>query len=108
MGGRNFSLTDHLSAFVDAQVGSGRHQNASEVIREALRRYEDDILAEPAQLAMIEKVAAEGSAAIARGDYVLVQGPKQSRALLKRLNDRAARPIKRATKRAGASPRRRG
>lgn len=90
MGGRNFSLTDHLSDFVNAEVASGRHQNASEVVREALRRYEDDVAAERASLALIEKVAAEGIAAIERGDFTLVSGPDGSQKLLDRLNARAA------------------
>lgn len=90
MSGRNFSLTDHLSAFVDQQVASGRHQNASEVVREALRRYEDDVLTERANLAVIEKVAAEGIAAIDRGEFTLIRDRDGSQALLKRLNERAA------------------
>jgi antitoxin ParD1/3/4 len=90
MSGRNFSLTDHLSDFVNAEVASGRHQNASEVVREALRRYEDDVAAERASLALIDKVAAEGIAAIERGDFTLVSGPDQSQKLLDRLNARAA------------------
>jgi antitoxin ParD1/3/4 len=84
MSGRNFSLTEHLSQFVDRQVGSGRHQNASEVVREALRRYEDDILAESANLAAIERIAADGIAAIERGEHILIDGPEDRRALLER------------------------
>lgn len=84
MSGRNFSLTDHLSHFVDHQVDSGRHQNASEVVREALRRYEDDVRLEAANLAAIGKVAEEGIAAIERGDFISVNGPADRRALLER------------------------
>jgi antitoxin ParD1/3/4 len=91
MSGRNFSLTGHLSDFIDKEVASGRHQNASEVVREALRRYEDDVAAERAGLAMIEKIAEEGVAAIESGDFTLVSGPDGSRALLDRLNARATR-----------------
>lgn len=91
MSGRNFSLTDHLSDFIDKEVASGRHQNASEVVREALRRYEDDTLAEHASLALIGKVAEEGSAAIESGDFTVVSGPDGSQALLNRLNARAGR-----------------
>ncbi len=48
MPARNVSLTDHLDQFVDASVASGQFQNASEVVREALRllerqRREDDL-----------------------------------------------------------------
>lgn len=89
MSGRNFSLTDRLSAFVDAQVEAGRHQNASEVVREALRRDEDDVLAEQASLAAIQKVAEDGIAAIERGEFTLIGGGAGSSALLQRLNDRA-------------------
>jgi antitoxin ParD1/3/4 len=91
MAGRNFSLTDRLSDFVDDQVSTGRHQNASEVVREALRRYEDDLEAERASLAVVEKVAAQGLAAIARGEFTLVKGPKEARDLMRRFNARAAK-----------------
>jgi antitoxin ParD1/3/4 len=61
MAGRNFSLTPRLSLFVDRHVGSGRHQNASEVVREALRRYEAVLVEEKARIIAI------------RGDYTLVE-----------------------------------
>ena len=38
----NVSITDHLSDYVRKKVKSGRYNNASEVVREALRRMEDD------------------------------------------------------------------
>jgi antitoxin ParD1/3/4 len=37
----NISITDHLAGYVRKKVKSGRYNNASEVIREALRRMED-------------------------------------------------------------------
>jgi antitoxin ParD1/3/4 len=95
MSGRNFSLTRHLSEFIDNEVASGRHQSASEVVREALRRYEDDIVAEHASLAVVEKIAKEGIAAIERGDFTVVSGPEGSQALLERLNERAVRRTRR-------------
>lgn len=89
MSGRNFSITDHLSDFIDSEVASGRHQNASEVVREALRRYEDELAAEKASLAAIEKIAVLGVSAIANGDFTLIAGEDGSRDLLERLNSRA-------------------
>ncbi len=86
MSGRNFSLTDRLSAFIDQQVEAGTHQNASEVVREALRRYEQDLLLESA---IIDQVAARGITDIERGDFSLVSGPEGAAALLERLNLRA-------------------
>lgn len=67
--GRNFSLTEHQQRFVADQVANGRHASGSEVIREALRRYEDDILCDQARLAVLNKRAEEGEAAHARGDF---------------------------------------
>ncbi len=37
----NISITDALAGFVRDKVASGRYNNASEVVREALRRMED-------------------------------------------------------------------
>jgi antitoxin ParD1/3/4 len=42
MGQMNVSITDHLAKYVKARVKSGRFNNASEVVREALRRMEED------------------------------------------------------------------
>jgi antitoxin ParD1/3/4 len=38
----NVSITDQLAGYVRKKVKSGRFNNASEVVREALRRMEDD------------------------------------------------------------------
>jgi antitoxin ParD1/3/4 len=38
----NVSITDRLAGYVRKKVKSGRYNNASEVIREALRRMEDE------------------------------------------------------------------
>ena len=37
------SLTEHLCAFMDAQVASGRYRSGSEVVRAALRLLERDL-----------------------------------------------------------------
>jgi antitoxin ParD1/3/4 len=82
--GRNFSLPDHQRHFVTEQVANGRHASGSEVIREALRRYEDDILREQAHLAALNKLAEEGEAAYARGDYTRLSGREALRAFIGR------------------------
>jgi antitoxin ParD1/3/4 len=38
----NVSMTDRLAGYVRKKVKSGRYNNASEVVREALRRMEDE------------------------------------------------------------------
>lgn len=82
MPGRNFSLTDHLSQFVDDQVDSGRHQNASEVIREALRRYQHEVRMEQAQIQAIIELVKEGRDAKARGDFAVIDGPEDEARLI--------------------------
>jgi antitoxin ParD1/3/4 len=37
---RSFALGDHFEEFIDAQVTGGRYNNASEVVRDALRLLE--------------------------------------------------------------------
>jgi Arc/MetJ-type ribon-helix-helix transcriptional regulator len=41
----------------------------SEVVQEALRRYEDDVRRDDADLAYIRRLAEQGEAEIARGEY---------------------------------------
>jgi antitoxin ParD1/3/4 len=88
MAARNVNLTDHLAAFVDAQVASGRHQNASEVVREALRRYQDDVSAEAARIEAIRAMIHEGRAAMAAGDFTTIADDRDAEALLAGLTRR--------------------
>lgn len=99
MSGRNFSLTDQLSAFIDSQVQHGRHQNASEVVREALRRYADDVAAETAALAVIEQIVERGRAEMARGAFTHVGSPEAAAALKARVSERVKRNISATGKR---------
>ena len=66
---RTVSLTEHQQKFLDAQVAAGRHGSTSEVVREALRRYEDDVQREAAHLAYIRRLAEQGEAEISRHEY---------------------------------------
>jgi len=89
MSGRNFSLTPHLSAFIDEQVASGRHQNASEVIREALRRYEEDVAFTTAQIEEIKTIAIQGRGDLERGEYFTVNTAEDAQALRQALRAEA-------------------
>lgn len=89
MAGRNISLTDHLTRFVERQVRTGRHHSVSEVVPEALRRYESELVAEQACIKMIQDIARDGRDAIARGDYALIDGADARHALFDRLTGRA-------------------
>jgi len=86
----NVSITDHLAEYVRARVKSGRYNNASEVVREALRRMEDDDqralrMAAPTvedvltdlsaiQIEGIRKRVLDSIAEIERGEYTEYEG----------------------------------
>src|SRR5208282_207644 len=99
----NVSITDRLAGYVRKKVKSGRYNNASEVVRDALRKMEDEDtrslrLASPSaedivsdltgeQLAGIRKRVRAGIEAIDGGDYREYEG----REGLKKLADGAKR-----------------
>jgi antitoxin ParD1/3/4 len=66
---RNVNLTDALDRFVLSKVESGRYENASEVVRAALRTLERDEREYEAKLAAVQAAIDEGDASgVARGD----------------------------------------
>jgi antitoxin ParD1/3/4 len=65
---RNINLTDHLDRFIEAEVGSGRFGNASEVVREGLRLMERRKLEEKAKLKWLRGAVRQGLDEIDRGE----------------------------------------
>jgi antitoxin ParD1/3/4 len=59
---RNVNLTDALNHFVRAKVKSGRYENASEVVRAALRTLEREEQLHEANLAALRSALDEGDA----------------------------------------------
>jgi antitoxin ParD1/3/4 len=59
---RNVNLTDELDSFVLAKVESGRYENASEVVRAALRTLEREEQQYDAKLAALRSAIDEGDA----------------------------------------------
>jgi antitoxin ParD1/3/4 len=57
---RNVNLTDELDRFVLAKVESGRYENASEVVRAALRSLEREEQEYEAKLAALRTAIDEG------------------------------------------------
>ena len=90
MSARTVTLPEQLTDFVDNEVRSGRHQDASDVVREALRRYQDSILAERARVEEIRQTIRDGREAIKAGRYNTIATPQESDALLTRLTDNPA------------------
>jgi antitoxin ParD1/3/4 len=90
MGQMNVSVTDHLAKYVRDRVKSGRCNNASEVVRDALRRMEEeeqrslriaaptveDVLTDftAIETERIRKRVLESIAEIERGEYTEYEG----------------------------------
>jgi antitoxin ParD1/3/4 len=80
----NVSITDRLAGYVRKKVKSGRYNNASEVVRDALRRMEDEDeralrLARPTADDILTDLTAEQLAAIrqrVRVDIENIEGGK--------------------------------
>ncbi len=69
MATRNVVLTQHQHELVESLVGSGRYQNASEVLREGLRLLERQETEDAAKLAALRQAAAEGWSDLAAGRF---------------------------------------
>ena len=66
---RKGNLTDELEHFVQAKVKSGHYENASEVIRAALRTLDRDEKQNEVKLAVLRRAIDEGdTSGIASGD----------------------------------------
>jgi len=66
---RNVNLTDELDSFVLAKIESGRYENASEVVRAALRTLEREEQRFEAKLAALRTAIDSGDASgAAEGD----------------------------------------
>jgi len=66
---RNVNLTDELDSFVLSRIENGRYENASEVVRSALRMLEREEQQYEAKLAALRAAINEGDASgIAEGD----------------------------------------
>jgi antitoxin ParD1/3/4 len=80
---RNVNLTDELDRFVLKKVESGRYENASEVVRAALRTLEREDQEYEARLAALRAMIDEGDASgVAEGNpfervRASLNGPKK-------------------------------
>jgi antitoxin ParD1/3/4 len=70
---RNVNLTDELEALVQAKVKSGRYDNASEVMRAALRALEREDEAHQAKLSALRTAIDEGDASGVAEDNVFTR-----------------------------------
>jgi len=73
MATRNISLTEKLDRFVEEQVRSGEYQNASEVVRAALRRLQSDAEERALKIERFKALLKEGEDDLAAGRYVDIE-----------------------------------
>lgn len=66
---RNVVLTAHHESVIEALVGSGRYQNASEVLREGLRLIEEREARQAAKLKALQGAAQVGFTDLDQGRY---------------------------------------
>src|SRR5437016_12914059 len=69
MSTRNVVLTKHQEKVIETLVGSGRYQNASEVLREGLRLVEQREAEDAAKLEALREAARIGLEALDRGEF---------------------------------------
>lgn len=66
---RNVLLTKRQDKLIKTLVGSGRYQNASEILREGLRLVEQREAEDDAKLAALREAAAAGCSALDKGEF---------------------------------------
>ena len=66
---RNVVLTKRQEKLIETLVGSGRYQNASEVLRDGLRLVEQRDAEDAAKLEALQQAARVGVAALDRGEF---------------------------------------
>jgi antitoxin ParD1/3/4 len=66
---RNVVLTKRQEKLIETLVGSGRYQNASEVLRDGLRLVEQRDAEDAAKLEVLREAARVGIAALDRGEF---------------------------------------
>jgi antitoxin ParD1/3/4 len=109
----NVSITDQLAGYVRKKVKSGRYNNASEVVRDALRRMEDEDeralrLAKPSaadiltdltteQLDGIRRRVRDGIESIEAGKFVEYEGRQGLRRLADGAKSRGRKLLARET-----------
>jgi antitoxin ParD1/3/4 len=96
---RNVNLTDHYDEFVAEQITSGRYRNASEVMRDGLRLLEQQVLEERQKLALLQRLASAGFEQLDQGRGTELQGRQEIDDFLRRIGRRAAKPLRRPSKR---------
>lgn len=85
---RNVVLTEHQEQVIEELVGSGRYQNASEVLREGLRLVEQREAEDTAKLAALREAVQIGFDALDRGEFKEFESFAELETYLTRLSEK--------------------
>ena len=88
---RNINLTEHFDRFVEEQVGAGKYQNASEVLRAGLRLLEQQTQSDGEKLTVLRKLAADGFRSLDQGKGLSIDGEGSLRKAISQIGRRAAK-----------------
>jgi antitoxin ParD1/3/4 len=92
---KNISLTKHFDQFVDDTVRKGAYQNASEVVRDALRLLQAKQQEDELKLENLRKAAAIGFADIEHGRYSTLSSKEDIRRAMTKIGREAVKEAKR-------------
>jgi antitoxin ParD1/3/4 len=94
----NVSITPYFSKFIQKKVKSGRYSNASEVVREALRRLDqEELLQEQAVITDPDNLYEELQQAydsLDRGERIVIRTPEDERAFFQDIIARGEQRLK--------------
>ena len=85
---RTIRLTERQARFLDEQVAAGRHPSESDVVQEALLRYEEELAEDPSDEELLAE-AARGDADLAAGRFRDDDTPEEHASGIQRLLDKA-------------------
>ncbi len=66
---RNVNLAAEQDAFVEEAVRTGKYQNASEAVRDAVRAWQERLKADELKLERLRQAITTGVEALDRGEY---------------------------------------
>ncbi len=70
---RDFQLTEQLSHYIDSIVASGQYEDASEIVREALRLLRQKDQEHQAKLEMLKNAVQKGLDQIQKGEGIVLE-----------------------------------
>ena len=90
---RNVNLTEHFDHFIKARVTSGRFSNASAVVREGLRLFEQREQEDKSKVEWLHAAATEGFSQLDRGEGIEFESMDALGAYLDRIGEEVSTEV---------------